>query len=141
MAALPHKNGGYRANKKISGKEYQIYCRTLVEAERKQSELDALSSLKPKRLFRKDGRIIGICLRQDMRPNRNMAISVRLQMNGHRKEISYSGCFEEFWLKVKRYWKEYRELNTADIVSYRSEIQIAKRFYMKAICELESRIN
>lgn len=140
-AAKPHPTGGWRAYKKIAGKEYQFYSRDKSEADKKQALLEATSKLKPKRVFAPCGRFVGVRVRLRVRADRRPAIYVRITgpkgTKGLRAEWRYQGSFEENWARMRDKWKALHELMPADVAGYAQEIKQAKRLYLQDIIALE----
>lgn len=141
MASLPHKTGRYRAYKKIQGREYQQYFHTQEEADAAQRKLDALASLKPDKAFNEDGSMVGVTLRLRRRTGRPARITMRIQLNGQQKEVTYTGAFEGFWKEVMANWKALRGLHQVSYAGYATDIRQAKRFYIQALSELEGAIS
>lgn len=141
MGALPHKTGGYRAYKKINGREFQFYFRDQTSAEKKQMELDALASLAGKSPFSKCGRLLGFRIHLRQRAGRKPYIMVKVQVGPHKnqykKEWKYRGSFEENWAAMKTKWMELHGLSKRDVADYAKELKAAKRLYIQDVAEHE----
>ncbi len=133
MACKPHPTGGYRAYKKINGKEHQYYSRSKQEAEKKQKEFDALASLKPKRVFDISGRLVGCKIFR----HHNGGINMNIQLKGLHKSKSLGAYkFETVWGWTKEHWKHHHQLTPADIADYTKELKRAKRIYLNDLSKL-----
>lgn len=133
MACKPHPTGGWRAYKKISGREYQYYSRNKKDAEKKQRELDSLAQLKPKRVFDTKGRLIGFKIKHHHRGG----IDMNMQLKGVKKSKRLTvHPFETVWRWTLKHWKELNELTTADIAAYTIELKTAKRIYLNDLSKL-----
>lgn len=138
MSVLPHPTGGYRAYKKINGKEFQFYSFNKAEADKKQEYFNALSSLKSKNVFSGCGRLCGFRVRKDRRPERNGSISMVMQTKLRKKEYKYKSNFELFWKTTKDLWKENYDLTSADMKSYSVQLKTAKRIYIADLSAFET---
>lgn len=133
MACKPHPTGGWRAYKKINGREYQYYSRNKKDAEKKQREYESLAQLKPKRVFDTKGRLLGFKIQQHQRGT----IDMRMQLKGENKSKSLTGfTFETVWRWTLKHWKSINELTTADIAAYTTELKAAKRIYLNDLSKL-----
>lgn len=145
MAVTSHPSGGYRAYKKIAGKEYQYYSYCFDDANKKQVEFDALSQLKPKTVFSSCGRLKGCRINIYRRKGRNPIIIGRIATGPFRNqkswEIRYTGNFEILWRGIKRDWKEAYKLNSRDMVDYADLISLAKRLYIKDLFKCETEVS
>ncbi len=141
--ALPHKTGGFRAYKKIGGREFQFYSKDKAEADIKQAEFGKLAALKPKQAFSTCGRLKGFRINLRKKKDRAPYIFVKKQVgkfrNQQTKEWVYSGRFEDEWGKIKTLWAEAHALLPSDLADYSARIRAAKRLYIKdvAVCEAE----
>ena len=142
MAVTTHPTGGYRAYKKINGFEHQYYFRRLSDAERKQRDLEALASLKPSVKFAKCGRLHGIRIYCRARKGRRKYVFASVQISPYpKRELLYSGCFEDFWKDILRTWRECRSLTSADIAGYSKELRVAKRLYLSDFSEADEKLD
>lgn len=135
--ALPHKTGGFRAYKKIAGREYQFYSKDQEIANKKQAELDALSSLKPARVFSTCGRMIGFRVKYRNRPDRRSRIYISVQVKNAVGRIRNEwpiDDFEQGFRRLKKEWAAAHALLKEDIIDYRQEIKQAKRLYIQDYC-------
>ncbi len=144
MGALPHKTGGYRAYKKIKGREFQFYFRDQASAEKKQAELDALASLAGKSPFSKCGRLLGVRIHLRNREGRKPYIMIKIQIGPHKnqykKEWKYTGSFEENWTRIKSKWMELHSLSKRDLADYGPELKAAKRLYIQDVAKHEQQL-
>ncbi len=142
--ALPHKTGGYRAYKKIAGREFQFYSRNQEEANRMQEKYDELAALKAKKVFSKCGRLLGFRFKLYTRADRKPRIIMRVQVGAFRNqkitEWRYGGTFEENWLRIKSTWAEFHALHKVDVVGYAEELKIAKKLYIQDVGALEEKL-
>ncbi len=129
--ARPHPTGGYRAYKKVNGREFQFYSQDKAEADRKQQELNALARLKTKSPFSSCGRLIGYRIKPEVRMDRNPAVVVKVQIGKKSTSWRFSpdGSFEAGWHKVVAHWKEAHGLLPQDVAAYASKLRAAKRLY------------
>ncbi|MDX1451113.1 MAG: hypothetical protein R3183_01060 [Oleiphilaceae bacterium] len=142
--ALPHKTGGYRAYKKINGREFQFYFRDKASADKKQEELNALASLASKPPFSKCGRLLGFRIHLRNRAGRKPYIMVKVQIGPQnqqfKKDWKYTGLFEDNWTKMKSLWMELHNLSLRNTAEYAKELKAAKRLYMADVAKYEKEL-
>lgn len=145
MAVNKHPFGGYRAYKKINGREYQFYSRDRTVAEKKQKELDSLSALKSKKVFSKCGRFKGVRINLIIRDGRKPKIVACVQVGPYRKqtkkEYVYKGIFEDMWKWIISQWKYYYSLYPQDVIDYYDQIKKAKIIYISDLSLKEEHLN
>ncbi|TNC80213.1 MAG: hypothetical protein C9356_14900 [Oleiphilus sp.] len=144
MALHPHPTGGYRAYKKIGGKEFQYYSRDLASAEKKQAEFEALSKLRGRPVFSSCGRMKGCRITLYKREGREPVIIGKVATGPFRQqrvvETRYNGCFSELWCWLKETWKEAYQLTSKDVAHYGDALRAAKRLYIRDLGLLEEQL-
>lgn len=142
--ALPHKSGGYRAYKKIAGRELQFYSRDLKEANRMQGKYESLATLNTKSPFAKCGRLLGVRFGLYTKLGNTPYIQIRVQIGPFRNQRTsqwkYSGSFEKNWRRIKEVWAEFHELQKVDVAGYSKELKAAKRIYIQDAATFESEL-
>lgn len=142
--ASPHKTGGYRAYKKIRGREFQFYSRDKKEADKKQKEFNQLSALAKKPPFSTCGRLLGfrirICTKKGRKPYMAVIMQIGPYHQQRKRQWKYDGKFEKNWQQMKQLWIEEHNLLPCDIADYSKEIRQAKRLYIEDAGRLEEEL-
>lgn len=142
--ALAHKSGGYRAYKKIAGREFQFYSKDREEANRMQQKFESLAALNVKKPFSKCGRLLGFRFHLSIRPGKSPYIGVRVQVgpfrNQTRRQWKYSGSFEENWQRMRETWAELHGLQKLDVAAYTQDLKAAKRLYIQDASKFEEQL-
>lgn len=144
MGVHKHETGGYRAYKKINGKEYQFYSFDEIECNNKQIEFDQLALTTAKvTLFNKNGRFNGFSIGLIIRKNAKPYISARKQIvkrgELHKEEKTIKNTHDSIaWILES--WSEYYDLNHKQLMDFSYKIKLAKALYLLDIIKAQEKI-
>lgn len=144
MSVTIHETGGYRAYKKINGKEYQFYSHDIKECDVKQIEFDLLAfKFKKSKLFNKKGTLTGFTICAVLRKGRAPSIVAKKQITGkngiEREELKVTNVTDAIaWMLA--IFVDFHHLKSEQLIKLSSEIKLAKSIYLVDINKAKLKI-